>query len=104
MALWDKNKKSKYIYIYIYKWIHHANEATKQVPKYLDQPVIVNMDGYIYWKEPAKWQDHKGAHNKIVISIMCKVGPYRFVDLEYQGKDIVFRFIIEYSSLMDFGP
>jgi hypothetical protein len=22
----------------------------------------------------------------------------------YQGKDIVFRFIIEYSSLMDFGP
>jgi hypothetical protein len=35
---------------------------------------------------------------------MCKVGPYRFVGLEYQGKDIVFRFIIEYSSLMDFGP
>jgi hypothetical protein len=24
--------------------------------------------------------------------------------LAYQGKDIVFRFIIEYSSLMDFGP
>jgi hypothetical protein len=23
--------------------------------------------------------------------------------LPYQGKDIVFRFIIEYSSLMDFG-
>ncbi len=22
----------------------------------------------------------------------------------YQGKDIVFRFIIEYSSLRDFGP
>jgi hypothetical protein len=22
----------------------------------------------------------------------------------YQGKDIVFRFNIEYSSLMDFGP
>ncbi len=22
----------------------------------------------------------------------------------YQGKDIVLRFIIEYSSLMDFGP
>jgi hypothetical protein len=28
-----------------------------------------------------------------------------FVGLAYQGKDIVFRFIIEYySSLMDFGP
>jgi hypothetical protein len=27
-----------------------------------------------------------------------------FVGLAYQGKDIVFRLIIEYSSLMDFGP
>jgi hypothetical protein len=27
-----------------------------------------------------------------------------FVGLVYQGKDIVFGFIIEYSSLMDFGP
>jgi hypothetical protein len=27
-----------------------------------------------------------------------------FFDLAYQGKDIVFRFIIEYSSLRDFGP
>jgi hypothetical protein len=26
-----------------------------------------------------------------------------FVGLAYQGKDIVFRFIIEYSSLTDFG-
>ncbi len=27
-----------------------------------------------------------------------------FVGLAYQGKDIVFRLIIEYSSLRDFGP
>jgi hypothetical protein len=27
-----------------------------------------------------------------------------FVGLVYQGKGIVFRFIIEYSSLRDFGP
>jgi hypothetical protein len=27
-----------------------------------------------------------------------------FTGLAYQGKDIVFRFIIEYSSLSDFGP
>jgi hypothetical protein len=27
-----------------------------------------------------------------------------FVGVAYQGKDIVFRFIIEYSSLRDFGP
>jgi hypothetical protein len=27
-----------------------------------------------------------------------------FVGLAYQAKDIVFRFIIKYSSLRDFGP
>jgi hypothetical protein len=27
-----------------------------------------------------------------------------FIGLAYQGKDIVFRFIIEYSSLRNFGP
>jgi hypothetical protein len=30
--------------------------------------------------------------------------PFFIVGLAYQGKDIVFRFIIEYSSLRDFGP
>jgi hypothetical protein len=29
---------------------------------------------------------------------------FPFIGIVYQGKDIVFRFIIEYSSLMDFGP
>jgi hypothetical protein len=27
-----------------------------------------------------------------------------FVGLDYQGKDIVFKFIIEYNNLRDFGP
>jgi hypothetical protein len=27
-----------------------------------------------------------------------------FMGIAYQGKDIVSRFITEYSSLMDFGP
>jgi hypothetical protein len=27
-----------------------------------------------------------------------------FVGLAYEGKDIVFRFVIEYSSSRDFGP
>jgi hypothetical protein len=27
-----------------------------------------------------------------------------FIGLAYQGKDIVFRLIIEYNSLRDFGP
>jgi hypothetical protein len=30
--------------------------------------------------------------------------PIQFVGLANQGKDIVFRFIIDYSSLRDFGP
>ncbi len=30
--------------------------------------------------------------------------PFLFVGLAYQGKDIVFRFTIEYGSLRDFGP
>ncbi len=30
--------------------------------------------------------------------------PLYFIGLAYQGMDIVFRFIIEYSSLGDFGP
>jgi len=42
---------------------------------------------------------------KLVIAILriVKTLPY-FVGLAYQGKDIVFRFIIEYSCLMDIGP
>jgi hypothetical protein len=30
--------------------------------------------------------------------------PGNFISLAYPGINIVFRFIIEYSSLMDFGP
>jgi hypothetical protein len=30
--------------------------------------------------------------------------PISSIHLTYQGKDIVFRFIIKYSSLRDFGP
>jgi hypothetical protein len=32
------------------------------------------------------------------------MAQFFFVGLAYQGRDIVFRFIIEYSSLRDFGP
>ncbi len=33
----------------------------------------------------------------------CQYLPL-FIGLAHQGKDIVFRFIVEYSSLRDFGP
>jgi hypothetical protein len=41
----------------------------------------------------------KGSEMQLSFSLQ-----YFFVGLAYQGKDIVFRFIIEYSSLRDFGP
>ncbi len=41
---------------------------------------------------------------KFLASCVSMQGFSGFVGLVYQGKDIVFGFIIEYSSLMDFGP
>jgi len=39
------------------------------------------------------------------ILISWEAPPHvQFIGLAYQGKDIVFIFIIEYSSLRDFGP
>jgi hypothetical protein len=35
---------------------------------------------------------------------MVFLHTYDFVGLAYQGNKIVFRFIIQYSSLMDLGP
>jgi hypothetical protein len=37
-------------------------------------------------------------------AIISSRGFLHFVSLAYKGKDIVFRFIIDYGSLMDFGP
>jgi F0F1-type ATP synthase assembly protein I len=42
--------------------------------------------------------------SSIVGGVRCSSRLPHFVGLAYQGKDIVFRFIIEYSSLRDFGP
>ncbi len=38
------------------------------------------------------------------VQLMGSGGEQFFIGLAYQEKDIVFRFIIEYSSLMDFWP
>ncbi len=37
-------------------------------------------------------------------SLLLDLASHLFVGLAYQGKDIVFRFIIECTSLRDFGP
>jgi hypothetical protein len=53
-------------------------------------------------------QCFEGTRNDFQASTACFVkyvvwSFIYFVGLAYQGKDIVFRFIIEYSSLRDFG-
>jgi hypothetical protein len=61
-----------------------------------------------YWKEKKHPPQDKSA-NTHMISVPSSC-PFKFLDqtqcvgLAYQGKDIVFGFIIEYSSLRDFGP
>jgi len=63
---------------------------------------------------------HETNYMKLVMKVFCPLASsvhsvvplplhllaeYLFIGLAYyKGKDIVFRFIIEYSSLRDFGP
>jgi hypothetical protein len=46
----------------------------------------------------------KASKVHMLYSTMVSLCPSSFICFAYQGKVIVFRFIIEYSSLMDFGP
>jgi hypothetical protein len=45
-----------------------------------------------------RWK--KGEHSLVI----RKQKEKEFIGIAYQGKDIVLRFIREYSSLRDFGP
>jgi hypothetical protein len=45
-----------------------------------------------------KSSNHTGLQKKSITLL------WHFVGFAYQGKDIVFRFIIEHGSLRDFGP
>jgi hypothetical protein len=50
------------------------------------------------------WYHYLGSKVTLKNIMNLSLSQCEFVGLAYQGKDIVFRFIIEYSSLMDFGP
>jgi hypothetical protein len=54
-----------------------------------------------YYYQLPFWIDFRGFEISLcpLRKVVCL-----FIGLAYQGKDIVFRFIIEYSSLRDFGP
>jgi hypothetical protein len=43
---------------------------------------------------------HRGVGEDALLSVLSP----SFVGIACEGKDFVFRFIIEYSSLRDFGP
>jgi hypothetical protein len=47
---------------------------------------------------------HRSFNASSAISWLLLAKPSNFIGFTYQGEDIVFRFIIEYSSLRDFGP
>ncbi len=58
--------------------------------------------GSFFWECPHPWAlvlDSKENEKKIPQEYIGQ----GFIGLAYQGKDIVYRFIIEYSSLRDFG-
>jgi len=49
----------------------------------------------------------KGIVKRLQLQVWFEIRVTNFkmsIGLAYQGKDIVFRSIIEYSSLRDFGP
>jgi len=56
----------------------------------------------IFVKEFHQNRKGKQATSKGSMHVLAYKVP--FVGVFYQGKDIVFGFIIEYSSLRDFGP
>jgi hypothetical protein len=56
----------------------------------------------IFVKEFRQNRKGKQATSKGSMRVLAYEVP--FVGVGYQGKDIVFGFIIEYSSLRDFGP
>jgi len=59
---------------------------------------------YIYLKPEPESKDHRASTVLIEHTASSIEEGVLFFGLAYQGKDIVFRFIIEYSGLMDFDP
>jgi hypothetical protein len=85
-----------------------SKQRTRKFSKYLQLYMFFRWDNAYGWFAYSTQQD----------LLLCRAHYHQFpipnenrtwhlstfVGLAYQGKDIVFRLIIEYSSLMDFGP
>jgi hypothetical protein len=55
-------------------------------------------------KSPERWERKYWLQGPAAVFVFSKWRKMSVFGLALVGKDIVFRFIIEYSSLMDFGP
>jgi len=63
------------------------------------------LENQVFWLL-SKWvlAAFLGTRRKFPQSLACFLPELPFIGLAYQGKDIVFRFIVECSSVRDFGP
>jgi hypothetical protein len=52
----------------------------------------------------SKCPSYKATLPVLIVMLFRDMCCCAFIGLAYQGKDIVFRFIIDYICLMDFGP
>jgi hypothetical protein len=66
---------------------------------------VVDRPGFCSGNQPAGWRCWPGVCSGNQYARKTKETTVRgFIGLAYQGKDIVFRFLIVYSSLRDFCP
>jgi hypothetical protein len=80
----------------------NQNFNTCHDPKIIVQEVLHCNVFSLKHRIIAMVKEHRSFHSMNLLYFVPS--PHPFVCLAYQGKDIVFRFVIEYSSLRDFGP
>ncbi len=88
--------------ILLYFWLSGRNHKTQGI---IQETFSASNWRSYEWFEMLKFQMSITQEVKLCLSTSPTNKPIiSFFGLAYQGKDIVFRFIIEYSSLRDFGP
>ncbi len=86
---WSQNKRQ-------HSWrckTHNEESQEEKSSKVGLKPIISNTNQFMQGDGRKTWKNTKLDHRS-----------HPFVGLAYRGKGIVFRFIIEYSSLRDFVP
>ncbi len=106
---WLVEVKGKHDWLSIHPSIH-PNERIFACLFGFDITVILNTSTYSHGLD---WGKRWNIRVHMVFLIRINLHTFTtiwvwlsstFIGFAYQGKDIVFRFIIEYSSIMDFSP